>query len=125
MEESLKKAIHQQRVLLAELISIPLEQLAQQCTESWYQREQLDVMLSNGFNNIPHCIFLYALDTNGIQISGNVSATGLMPEHFGRDRSQRPYRSGFASAPILAGRYAIQGKPLPVIRSIIIDLDRL
>lgn len=91
MEERLKNAIHSQRVQLAELISTPLAQLAQLCTEAWDQREVLDSLLSSSFATIPHGLFLYALDTNGIQISSNISAEGLLPGHFGRDRSQRPY----------------------------------
>jgi hypothetical protein len=34
---------------------------------------------------------MYVLDTNGLQISDNVSRNGLVPEHYGRDRSTRPY----------------------------------
>lgn len=91
MDENLKNAIHQQRIQLAELISTPLAELAQRCTEAWNQREVLDSILSGGFAAIPHCVFLYAMDTNGIQITSNISAAGLFPKHFGRDRSQRPY----------------------------------
>lgn len=91
MKDIWKDAIHQQRVTLAELLSTPLARLAGQCAAVWGQREALDTVLTDGFRNIPHCLFLYALDTNGIQISDNVSASGLMPEHYGRDRSQRSY----------------------------------
>lgn len=91
MEESLKNAIHHQRSELAERLSVPLAKLAARCTEGWGQREVLDSILNDHFADIPHCVFLYAVDTNGIQVSSNASATGLMPEHFGRDRSQRPY----------------------------------
>ncbi|MBT8122147.1 MAG: hypothetical protein KJO10_06410, partial [Gammaproteobacteria bacterium] len=31
------------------------------------------------------------LDTGGIQVSDNISRGGLLPDHYGRDRSQRPY----------------------------------
>lgn len=91
MEEILKNAIHKQRVLLANIISEPLAHLAYKCVNAWEQRERLDTILHDSFHTIPHCLYLYSLDTNGIQISSNISATGLMPEHFGRDRSQRPY----------------------------------
>jgi hypothetical protein len=91
MEEKLRNAIHHQRVQLAELISTPLAQLADSCAEAWGQREELDSNLNNGFATIPHGVFLYAVDTNGIQVTSNINASGLMPEHYGRDRSQRPY----------------------------------
>jgi hypothetical protein len=91
MNGTLKEAIHQQRVALAELLSAPLAQLAERCAKVWGEREALDTVLTEGFANVPHCLFLYALDTRGIQINDTVSLGGLLPEHFGRDRSQRPY----------------------------------
>jgi hypothetical protein len=40
---------------------------------------------------LPYCKYLYLLDPAAHQVTGNVSRTGPLPEHFGRDRSQRPY----------------------------------
>jgi len=91
MIEALKDAIHQQRLSLAELLWAPMEKLAEQCATVWGQREELDSLLSENFRKVPHCLFLYVLDKNGVQISDNISASGLLPEHYGRDRSQRPY----------------------------------
>jgi hypothetical protein len=91
MEETLKDAIHRQRLMLADILSAPLADMAAKCAAVWGLREQLDIVLSDGFRSVPHCLFLYTIDTNGIQISDNVSGTGLLPEHYGRDRSRRPY----------------------------------
>jgi hypothetical protein len=91
MNETLKDAIHHQRVALAGMLSPSLAELAQQCAKVWGSREELDIVLNDGFRSVPHCLFLYALDTNGVQITDNVSIGGLLPEHFGRDRSSRPY----------------------------------
>jgi hypothetical protein len=91
MKDTLKDAVHRQRVALAELLRAPLEELAGKCAAVWGKREELDIVLTDGFRSVPHCLFLYVLDERGIQISDNVSAGGLMPEHYGRDRSQRPY----------------------------------
>jgi len=44
-----------------------------------------------GFASIPHCTFLYCVGTDGVQICDNVGQAGIAPDHFGRDRSQRPY----------------------------------
>ena len=90
MKETLKNAIHQQRIQLAERLSAPLARLAENCALVWGQREALDIALTDGFRDVPHCLFLYVLDTAGIQISDNVSIGGLLPEHYGRDRSLRP-----------------------------------
>lgn len=91
MNNNLRDAISEQRRALSELLSGPLEQLAEQCAVAWDQREQLAIVLNDHFSKVPHCLFLYTLDTNGIQNSDNVCSSGLLPEHFGRDRSQRPY----------------------------------
>jgi len=91
MIDTWKDAVHRQRIALAEMLSTPLAQLAEQCAAIWGRREDLDIVLTDGFRKVPHCLFLYALDTRGIQISDNVSTGGLLPEHYGRDRSQRPY----------------------------------
>jgi hypothetical protein len=77
---------------LAEELKTPLWQLADRTIPVWGQREEMDLVLSEGFSRIPYCLFLYALDTSGVQISDNVGRDGtLLPSHYGRDRSQRPY----------------------------------
>jgi hypothetical protein len=91
MDTTLKNAIHRQRILLAEILSTPLACLAERCAEIWGQREALDSVLTDGLREVPHCLHLYVVDADGIQISDNVSKGGLQPEHYGRDRSQRPY----------------------------------
>ncbi len=91
MKKSWKDSIYLQREELARTLREPLTQLAEKCTHAWGNREQLDVLLMEGFVGIPYCTFLYCVGTDGIQICDNVGKTGLAPEHFGRDRSRRPY----------------------------------
>jgi len=91
MKETWKDAVHRQRIVLAERLSLPLANLAKNCEPVWGDREKLGKVLIDGFATVPNGLFMYALDTDGIQISDNVSAEGLMPEHYGRDRSSRPY----------------------------------
>jgi hypothetical protein len=91
MKDTLKDAVHRQRVALAELLRAPLEELARKCAAIWGRREELDIVLTDGFPSVPHCLFLYVMDVEGVQTSDNVSASGLLPEHYGRDRSMRPY----------------------------------
>lgn len=69
----------------------PLARLAEKCAPVWGDRGRLDKVLLEGFSGIPYCAYLYVLGTDGVQLSDNVSASGLMPEHFRRDRSERPY----------------------------------
>jgi len=91
MKSSWKECIYLQREELAKKLREPLAQLAEQCAPVWGDREQLDVILAQDFAGVPYCAFLYCLNTDGSQISDNIGATGRATEHFGRDRSQRPY----------------------------------
>jgi len=91
MQKSWKDNIYLQREQLAQLLHEPLTRLAEQCAPVWGDRERLNEVLVQGFASIPHCTFLYCLNTDGIQICDNVGENGLVAGHFGRDRSQRPY----------------------------------
>ncbi|NOQ89115.1 MAG: hypothetical protein GQ550_09345 [Gammaproteobacteria bacterium] len=91
MKENWKDAVHRQRITLAERLSQPLAKLAVDCEPVWGNREALDKILLDGFSTVPNGLYLYVLDINGIQISDNVSAEGLIEVHYGRDRSSRPY----------------------------------
>lgn len=91
MKKSWKDSIYLQREELARQLHEPLAHLAEKCTPAWGDRERLNAVLMEGFAAIPYCTFVYCVDTNGIQISDNVGRDGLVPEHFGRDRSHRPY----------------------------------
>ena len=90
-KESLQKSIVQQRELLTELLYEPLHQLADACGRVWGDRAKMEAVLNEAFPSVPYCKFLYALDTNAVQITSNISHEGLLVEHFGRDRSDRPY----------------------------------
>ena len=91
MKETWKDAVQRQRSVLAERLSVPLETLAMNCEPVWGNREALNAVLLNDFSSVPNGLFMYAIDENGLQISDNVSIDGLVPKHYGRDRSLRPY----------------------------------
>ncbi len=91
LEKNWKISINKQRVLLAQELSTPIKKLAIQCAQTDLHRAAIETLLSHEFQYIPHCTFLYVLDTNGVQICSNVSASGLLSEYFSRDRSTRPY----------------------------------
>lgn len=94
-----KDSIYLQREQLALFLQEPLARLATQCAPAWGDHERLNSVLLAGFPGIPHCTFVYCLGFDGIQICDNVGAApdddagapALIPGHFGRDRSQRPY----------------------------------
>ena len=91
MKETWKDAVQRQRLMLAERLSLPLANIAAKCVPVWNDREALGHVLLASLPSVRHGLFMYVLDSNGIQISDNVSVDGFMPEHFGRDRSSRPY----------------------------------
>jgi len=90
---TLQESIAQQREALTGLLKEPLHNVAETCSRVWGDRQQLDEALSRVLPSVPNCKYLYALDTNAIQISDNVSHTGFIEKDFGRDRSSRPYMS--------------------------------
>jgi hypothetical protein len=91
MKLSWKDSIYLQREQLASLLREPIARLAEKCAPAWGDREQLNAVLQGDFATIPHCTFLYCVDTDGVQICDNIEQSGRLPEHFGRNRSQRPY----------------------------------
>ena len=91
MKISWKESIYLQREQLARELHEPLAHLATHCLPVWGDRAQLEAALTQGFTHIAHSASLYCMDTDGIQICDNISADGVAPGHFKRDRSQRPY----------------------------------
>jgi hypothetical protein len=91
MNLNLQHAIQRQRGILKGWLASSLSFLADTCREVWPARELLEPRLIEGMHELPYCKYLYVLDHQARQITANISRGGLMPEHFGRDRSDRPY----------------------------------
>ena len=88
---TLQQSIARQRDELGALLREPLQQLALRCSQVWGDRARLEAVLGEALNSLSHCKFLYALDTDAVQVSANISREGLIAADYGRDRSQRPY----------------------------------
>lgn len=69
----------------------PLQTLATQCSKVLPDRELLNQLLKAALLDLPYIKFMYVMNTDALQICDNVSHDGLLQEHFGRDRSVRPY----------------------------------
>ena len=91
MNTTWKDSIYRQREELARMLREPIEAIAWKISPLWNNRQQLEAMLIHNFSSIPYCTSLYVLDTDGVQICDNVSRSGVVWGHFGRDRSKRPY----------------------------------
>jgi len=91
IENNWKNSISKQRAILSESLSIPLQQIAEECAAIELEREKINDVLRSRFSQIPNCTYLYLIDLNGVQLCDNMSKNGLLKEHYGRDRSERPY----------------------------------
>ncbi len=88
---SWKDSIRLQRSSVYQMLEGPMLRLAHLCEPAVPDRDSLSQVLQDEFGSIPYCTYLYVLDADGIQLSDNVSREGRLAEHFGRDRSARPY----------------------------------
>jgi len=91
MNPSLQEAIQRQRRILEGWLASSLSILAEGCREVWPDRQKLEARLLKGMEELPYCKYLYVLDTKARQLTANVTRAGLLAEHLGRDRSDRPY----------------------------------
>ena len=78
-------------MLLSSQLSSPMRRLAMDCAAVWPERSELERVLGNGLELLPYCKYLFILDDQARQITSNLSHQDLLPENFGRDRSNRPY----------------------------------
>jgi len=88
---SLQESVARQRAQLAAVLEEPLRRLALECAAVWGARQAMDERLLAARDYVPYYKYMYALGTDGVQVSDNVAQEGLIPEDFGRDRSYRPY----------------------------------
>ncbi len=88
---SLQQNIAAQHEMLTGMLKDPLHLIAEKCSEVWGDRVELDKIFISQLRCLPEFTFLYALDTDAIQISDNVSHEGIIKKDFGRDRRERPY----------------------------------
>lgn len=88
---TLQESIARQRSILKGWLSSSLIHLAEDCLAVWPDRTALEARLTEGLAELPYCKYLYLMDGQARQITANASPAGLLHEHFGRDRSDRPY----------------------------------
>ena len=91
MSNDLQASIARQRNILKNWLLSSLAHLADRCREVWPNRQALEQRLMGGLHELPYCKYLYVLDGHTRQLTANASRGGLLPAHFGRDRSDRPY----------------------------------
>jgi len=95
--ESLRDVIHRHRLQLLSVLRRALEPIAERCACAWHDAEVLDRVLQHSLADIPCCQLLYAIDSEGRQISANVGKAGADAAARGQNLSGRPYLSGYAA----------------------------
>ena len=88
---TLQQTILEKKAALAEIVSTPFAQIAEQVAEVWPDADAIDQRLRENLSLLPNCHLLYAWDLNGIELSSMVRASGPDPSWRGRDLSDRPY----------------------------------
>jgi hypothetical protein len=112
MSQALKTVVARQRMLLQGRLAASLDRLVEPCRAAWPNRTELEGILLSALPSLASCKYLYVLDRGAHQITANVSPQGLLPEHFGRDRSARPYMTEalggerFSISPVYISRNA-------------------
>jgi hypothetical protein len=91
MSQALKTAIARQRMLLHGRLEGVTGRLVTRCREAWGERDTLEALLAEALPALASCRYLYLLDGEARQVTANVTRQGALPEHHGRDRSDRPY----------------------------------
>ncbi|MGI9320990.1 MAG: hypothetical protein ACR2O5_06215 [Thiogranum sp.] len=105
MTESLRETVHKQHNALCVLFHAPLRSIARRAVRVWFNRGRLDGVLSEVIRECFQCDLLYAIDTDGRQVSSNIHERSIDPGSYGQDLSLRPY---LISMP-LVGNAAFQG----------------
>jgi hypothetical protein len=91
MTSDLKTSVARQRLALLNMLVEPMAFVAKGCATVWPDRHALEAVLKEELRTVPHCRYLYAMNTEAVQVTANVAAEGLIPSDFGRDRAKRPY----------------------------------
>ena len=95
--DALGAVIRQHRQRLEVMLAESLGTMASRCAVVWGDRRSLDDKLRVQLEAIPCCLLLYAIDTRGVQCSGNISTAGIDVEACGQNLSGRPYLSGYVN----------------------------
>ena len=91
---NLKNTIRTQREKLTAMLAEEMHELASKCVALLNDREALDSLLSDALPELSFCKHLYVLNSDGVQITDNITQTGKDETHFGRNRIDRPYMQG-------------------------------
>ena len=87
----LQQQISDKKNMLADLVDLPMQEIAGHCVAVWPDADKLDELLVGALEALPYSHLLYVLGKDGIQISSNVEKNLSDTDWRGRDQSKRPY----------------------------------
>jgi hypothetical protein len=85
-----------------------LRVIARQSVTVWFNRDRLDRLLTSYVNALENCELLYAIDTDGRQVSSNILPDSIDAGAYGQDLSSRPYAISLRvlQDPLASGAFA-------------------
>jgi hypothetical protein len=120
MLTSAQQSITRQRDALAIFLQSPMTILAGVCVPVWQDIDALEDALRLGLADLPYCDHVFAMDPRGMQITAQISASGEIRTHIGRDCSQRPYMKDVTTSTeyVLSESYISEHKKRPSITAV-------
>ncbi|WP_066042891.1 hypothetical protein [Bathymodiolus septemdierum thioautotrophic gill symbiont] len=117
--KNLKQSIKQQQELLTKTLGMSLQNLAGKLSPVINSQLLLNEHLSSACKELSFCKNLYALDSQGVQISSTMNREKIEHDAYGRNRSNRPYmKNMFGEKEFkLSDSYISKNKKRPLINS--------
>lgn len=91
MNNTLRETVQHDNESLCVRFEAPMRELAKRAVRVWFNRQRLDRVLSEAGEMRQASDLLYAIDTNGRQLSSNFYKDRIDFSAYGQDLSQRPY----------------------------------
>ena len=91
MSTNLKHSVNAHRAMLKDMLGTELVRFTDTVLPVLDERDRLDGQLSEIFQQLDYCKYIYALDKNAVQLSSTINRYGADEHAVNRDRSQRPY----------------------------------
>ena len=88
---NLQQCIQVQREMLGQFLGSTMSNLASRCADILANQGALEKLIRDKCSGLPYYKHLFVLDANGVQITDNITQTGLDHTQFGRNRIGRPY----------------------------------
>ncbi|QEP45109.1 hypothetical protein D5085_08580 [Ectothiorhodospiraceae bacterium BW-2] len=96
-----------------------MNELAKQCAPSLDDPDALQQRLEQALPRLKYCKHLYIMDQHGVQITANITPTGIDENHRGRNRMSRPYMQSVNSEPFtLSESYISRNSRRPSLTAI-------